>query len=117
LLAVPRINILGVVISTIVSFALAAGLNLFFLYRTTRIVPAFGGAFGKPLLAAAAMGAVCWALHVGFSHFVPGWAATLVALLLGGIVYVLVMLLVGGFRPEDIAAAPLPAGVKRWLRR
>ncbi|MCL2364032.1 MAG: polysaccharide biosynthesis protein [Defluviitaleaceae bacterium] len=115
LMAVPEINILGAVISTIVCFIVAALLNLFFLYRATGLMPRFGEAMGKPLVATTLMGVTCFVLHAVLAMIMPGRAATVFTLILGVLVYVTVLMIVRGVREEDAALLPIPKSLKRRI--
>jgi stage V sporulation protein B len=115
LLAVPRINVIGAVISTIACFAVAGALNLFFLYSTTRILPRFDEALIKPVLASAVMGVGCFGLRFVLALIMPDAAATVAALVMGVIIYIAAMVMLRGLEPGDIEALPLPRGLKRWL--
>ena len=113
LIAVPEINILGAVISTIVCYMLAAGLNIFFLYRYTGIVPSLIGAFGKPIIASAAMGMMAFGVYQIGSFILPNAVATLLAIILSALTYLVFMLLIKGFQPSDLNAIPMPAKLRR----
>ncbi|MCL2216414.1 MAG: polysaccharide biosynthesis protein [Defluviitaleaceae bacterium] len=115
LMAIPSINILGAVISTIVCFAVAGLLNLFFLYRFTGILPQVGSMFVKPLVASAGMGFICFGIYYLAALHASNSVATIAALLSGGIAYLILMVLIRGFKPRDVAALPLPRGIRRLL--
>jgi len=115
LIAVPEINIMGAVISTVVCFVVAGGLNAFFLYQVTGIIPRFFGALGKPLIASAIMGAACWGIHIGLLLVMPAQIAAISTLVLGVSVYIAAMMLIRGLQPGDAALLPLPRKMLRWL--
>ncbi|MCL1842515.1 MAG: polysaccharide biosynthesis protein [Defluviitaleaceae bacterium] len=115
LMSVPSINILGAVISTIACFVVAAGLNIFFLYRFTGILPEFVNSFAKPGVAALGMGLVSFSAYNLLFIAVPNAAATLGAITLGFFAYVILMVLVKGFRQSDLNALPLPRRVRNLL--
>ena len=115
LLAVPRINILGAVISTIVCYIVAAGINLFFLHKYTGVRPEYRGVFLKPALAATGMGFACFVAHHLISLAAPARFATVVALIIGVPMYIVLMWMLGGFPKQDIAMAPLPKFIRKWL--
>jgi len=117
LIGVPRINVLGAVISTIACFVLAAGINMYFLYKHTKILPSFSAAFVKPLLASGTMGMVCFVAYNLAAIIIPTWAATIGALVAGGLSYIAFMCIIKGFKKEDIQAAPLPRPVRKLLQR
>jgi len=117
LIAIPEINILGAVISTIVCYMIAAAINLFFLRKITGILPDFVGAFVKPLISATGMGVVVFVFYYFSAMIMSNRMATLVALGAGFIAYLILLHLIKGFRPEDINALPLPDKIKQWMRR
>jgi len=115
LMAVPNINILGAVISTIACFVVAAAINLFFLKKYTGILPEIAGTFAKPIIASSGMGFVCFFVY-RLLHMVAGNAvATLGALGFGGASYVVFMVLVRGFGERELASLSIPTKVRRWL--
>jgi stage V sporulation protein B len=116
LIAMPSVNILGVVIGTIVCFMVSAGINMYFLYRCTGILPSLSAAFIKPLVAAAGMGMVCYAVYHTAKIFMPSALATIGALCAGGVTYVLFMCVIKGFRQSDLQAMPLPRKIKILLQ-
>jgi len=115
-IGIPSINILGVVISTIVCFAVAAAINMYFLYKHTGILPSLTGAFIKPAVAAAGMGMVCYVVYTTVDMFAPSAIATITALTVGAMSYVVFMCLIKGFRKSDLQAAPLPGKVRKLLQ-
>ena len=117
LIAMPEINILGAVVSTIVCYVIAAVVNLYFLRKITGIVPDFAGAFVKPLVSAAGMGVVVFAVYYFSAMVAPNAIATLAALGVGFAAYLVLMILTKGFKPEDVNALPLPDKIKRLMRR
>jgi stage V sporulation protein B len=117
LMAIPGINVMGAVISTVVCFIVAGGLNLFFLYKSTNIMPRFGGALGKPLAASAIMGLACFGLHRGMAVIMPNALATVITLILGMVIYIAAMLMMRGLRSDDILLLPLPRKARAWLMR
>jgi len=115
LLAVPEINIMGAVISTIVCYVVAATINLFFLHKFTGVLPDYVGAFAKPTVAAVGMGMSCYVVHHLVWIFAPDRVATVVALLVAVPVYLVFMWVLGGFRRQDVDALPLPRTFRKWF--
>ena len=115
LLAVPRINILGTVISTIVCYVIAAAINLFFLHKHTGVLPDWKGALLKPAFAATGMGFACYVTHHMVSIAAPERLATLAALAVAVPVYLVLMWVIEGFPRKDIDAASLPKFMHRWF--
>ncbi|MCL2840580.1 MAG: polysaccharide biosynthesis protein [Defluviitaleaceae bacterium] len=117
LMPVPQINILGAVISTIACFAVAAFLNTFYLYKLTGILPHIGSMFVKPCIASAGMGVICVVVYYVMAMYTPNSIATLTALFAGGFTYLLVMVLISGFHPQDLSALPLPKRLRQLMAR
>ena len=115
LLAVPEINILGTVISTIACYIVAAIINLYFLHKYTGVLPDYISAFLKPTFAATGMGFACFATYHIAGLLIPGRVATIVAMAVGLPVYLALMWAIGGFHRQDMDAAPLPRIVRKWL--
>jgi len=118
LLAVPRINILATVISTIVCYVVAASINLVFVYKHTGVIPDYISAFLKPAFAAFGMGLVCFVTYHMVSLVAPDRLATVMALGLGVPVYIILMWLVGGFSKLDIDKTPILKKLKlrSWFK-
>jgi stage V sporulation protein B len=102
LMAMPGINILGAVLSTMACFAVAAAILFFLLYKKTGIVPEFVTAFAKPGVAAAGMGVACLALHHFGGFVLPGAIATMLALSGGLAVYVAVLAAICPLASRDL---------------
>ncbi|MCL1877640.1 MAG: polysaccharide biosynthesis protein, partial [Defluviitaleaceae bacterium] len=117
LMAVPEINILGAVISTVVCFFVAATIILIMLRVKIGIFPDFIGTFLKPTIASAGMGIVCIGGYNLMRIFTGNAAATIVALGAGVLSYVILMTLIRGFGERELNALPIPAGVRKCLRR
>jgi len=115
LLAVPGINIMGAVISTIVCYVIAAIINLYFLYKYTGVLPDYVRAFIKPTFSAAGMGMACFVVYHMVGLGAPDRVATMIALLIAAPVYMILMWLIGGFLKQDIEAMPLPKAVRKWF--
>ena len=115
LIALPSINILGTVISTIACYIVAAGINMYFLYKHTGILPDLSAAFIKPLVASVGMGMICYVTYHLINIFAPSPVATIGALCAGAASYVLFMCVIKGFRESDLQAMPLPQKVKSLL--
>jgi len=115
LLGIPAINIMGTVISTIVCYVVAAGINLHFLRKHTGVKLEILGTFVRPSIAASGMGMACFVAHHMVGLAAPGRVATLVAILVGVVVYLFLMWLLGGFPKQDIQRAPIPRFLRRWL--
>jgi stage V sporulation protein B len=116
LMAIPSINILGGVISTIACFAVAAIINLFFLRRVCGIFPEFIPTFLKPFIAAAGMGLVCFSSYHLINIYAGNTVSTLSALVLSVFAYVILMILIKGFGERELNLLPIPRKLRRLFR-
>ncbi len=74
--------------------------------------------FIKPLIASAVMGIVTYAVHLALDLLIGGrWIPTIIAILIGMIVYVVVILKIGTLSDEDIEALPMGARLLRLCRK
>ena len=113
LTAIPALGIQGAGLATLADLGVAAGLNLYFVYRHTGYCFPCGDLL-KNVLAAAVMG-----VFVRFAYGpalgllgIPFVAVALVSLA-GGLVYVAVMLATGGLIRRDLARIPFIG--PRWF--
>jgi len=114
-MAVPEINIMGAVISTIVCYVVATVINLYFLHKHTGVLPDYVGAFVKPAFAAVGMGMACFVTYHVASIIAPDRVAAVMALLIAVPVYLAFMWMIGGFKPQDLEAMPLPKALRKWF--
>lgn len=117
LMSLPSVNMYGAVISTIAFGLVAAGVNLFFLRRHTGVLPDFKNTFAKPALAAAGMGVVSFIVYHVIYMFASNLVATLAAMAVGFVVYVIFMVLIKGFGERELNALPLPGFIKKFMSR
>ena len=74
--------------------------------------------FIKPLIASAVMGIVTYAVHLALDLLIGGrWIPTIIAILIGMIVYGVVILKIGTLSDEDIEALPMGARLLRLCRK
>lgn len=118
LMNIPEINIQGAAVSTVVCYAAAGILDVVYLLRKTDLKLNFFDVFGKPILSSAAMG---FAVHYLYSVLAAAeWnniIATLLSVLAGVIVYVLLVLLLKMFSPDDLAFLPGGGRLRRMARK
>ncbi len=107
LTAIPALGIQGAAWATVADIGLAAALNLYFVHRYTGFCPDIRN-LGKIIGAAMAMGGVMFFCYDRIFVLTSGHAsATLIALVLGGGVYSIVLLALGGVNERDIERLPL----------
>jgi len=102
-----RIGVTGAAYATAIGFALTTSLNLYRVYESVGPVIQVRDMIMKPALAAAVMGAAVVPSYLAFTQLLhSAGLATLAAIAVGGVVYGLVMLVVGGLRESDLALIP-----------
>lgn len=107
LTARPEYGIIGASIATVVDFALAVVLNVYFLKRRTALNFPVSGIV-RIMLAAALMGG---ATYLTYTQLLPALhsntLATLAAIVVGGAVYALALIAVGGIESSELTALPV----------
>jgi stage V sporulation protein B len=104
LLAIPELNVTGAVFSTLACYLVAATLDMLFIKRHIKLRFDITGIFVKPAVAAAGMGMACYAFHQTLASFTaPASVSALVSIALGAPVYFVVLYMLGGLKPEDMA--------------
>ncbi len=106
LTAIPSMGIEGAGLATLADMGLAAGLNLYFVYRYTGYFIRVGDLM-KNIGAAAVMGV---AMQIGYAPLANllgnPFAAVAFISMLGGLIYLAVMLATGGLSRRDLARIP-----------
>ncbi len=107
LMRIPTINIQGAAVSTVVCYATAGILDMTYLIRKTKLKVKYFDMFGKPLLAALVMGALVSLLYgvigdIGWNRYL----STLCTVAAGVVAYLLAIIALKAFSPEDLAFIP-----------
>ena len=102
LIAIPGIELKGAAIGTVLCYVLIAILNLAYLARQIQFKPNLILTYGKPLLASIVMGVLCF----GAYRLIPGVIGLVLAVGVGGVTYVVTLVLSGGVTPEDVRILP-----------
>lgn len=108
--ALPLWNISGAAWASVLDFALAAILNLIFLYRYTGFVLDYAS-LTKLFTAGIAMGGCAYAIYQVFSTAFGNSISTLLAISVGGAVYCIMLLLLGLVRKSEMEKLPV-VGIK-----
>lgn len=111
---IGKIGIYGTPIGTFFCYFVICLINFGFLTARTGVRIRFSSTFLKPLIAALVCGAVAGMGYPLFCRWMPDAFATLCAIFVGGLAYLLVLLLIGGVEDDDLAVLP---GGKRLLRK
>ncbi len=107
--AIPTINIQGVPYGTLLCYAVILILSLFALRGMQIQVGLFGLAL-KPLLAGIGCAATAFFSYSFLYEATKSAWAVIISVLLGGIIYIILLLFMGGFTKNDIIS--LPGGQK-----
>ena len=107
----PRIMIFGAPVGTLLCFMVVSILNLLIIKRMVPQPPAYTKVFVKPLIASAVMAAAAWAGHGLLARFLSGSFAreglcALLAIGIGGVVYLILVLALHVISREDLALMP-----------
>lgn len=103
LTAVPSLGVKGASMATVADFAVAAIINMCFIYKFTGYHLSAGNLL-KPLAASGVMGAVIY----GVLYFCGGWGAwaILIAMIAAVLSYALALIACGGLHQEDMENIP-----------
>lgn len=113
----PYINIMGSAYSTLACYVVMVVLSLIALLRVVRVRLKWRGIFLKPLFSGVLCGVAAWAANGLLARIMPGTVATILAILIAGIVYVLLLLLLGAFTREDILMLPKGQKIAQILEK
>ncbi len=124
LIGIPQINIRGAAFGTLACYMVIFAFSLYFLCKETKVVPNFSSVFFKPLIAAILMGAAAWACNGLLGHFLNtaqhgrlGAVVTLVSIVLGGLIYVISLILLRAISKDDILMLPKGEKIAKVLEK
>lgn len=113
----PRINILGAPVGTLCCFAAIAALNLFAMGKTVDSAPRVLRNLGRPFLASAVMGLLCYGAYRVLAHFVSSRILLcMVPLVLGVLCYGWIVLKMGILTYEDCILLPKGEKIAKILK-
>ena len=117
LTAIPAINVKGAAISTVVAFAIAAGLNFIYIIKVVKADLDMKKIFLKPLASAFGMALIARLAYNLLRAPLGGSIATLSAVLIGGIVYFVLLIVTGTLTSEDLSFLVKSKKLKNLLER
>lgn len=127
LVSIPKINVNGAVIGTIICYVIIDSINLFSLLRFTRIRINFISVFVKPAFCGVLCGLGAYTTFGVCNRFIPEFSVaghSLKAILclgfsiaIGGIVYVISMLFVKGIAKDDVIMLPKGEKIAKVLAK
>ena len=110
-----RINVSGVVISTIACFLVASAINIAFIKKYVGFAVDLKGAALKPLISSSVMGVACFFTYTGIRMVAPSQLAVLVSILIGLLTYLFMQVALKGLEKSEIMVIPMPAKIKKFI--
>lgn len=110
LVGMPSLHIMGAAWSTVIAFAFAAVLNHFALVKHARMHIDYVHIFLKPIIDVAVMAVAVIGAHMMFNKVLSPSLATASAIAVGGLVFLLMLLVTRTLTDEDLNL--LPGGAK-----
>lgn len=127
LVAIPKINVKGAVIGTVICYVIIDIINLFALLKITRTRINFISVFVKPSFCGILCGLGAYTTFAVCNRFIPEFAlsghslkAILclgVSIAIGGIVYIISMLFVKGIAKDDVIMLPKGEKIAKILAK
>lgn len=116
LTGIPSINIKGAAISTIMTYLVAAVLNFIEVKKHTKVKFKFIDIAIKPIISALIMTGVVWISYRYVFYFLGSKISTVLSIVVGGIVYVISLLLSGAITSEDFELLPKGEKIAKKLK-
>ena len=112
LVGIPQFNIKGAAYSTVACYAISVIVNLFYLFKFTKVKFNYISLIVKPLIATAFCGLSAWGSFHLLSKIgsIPEKIVTIAAIIVAVLVYAIVLLFIKALAKEDVLM--LPAGEK-----
>ena len=104
--AIPSVNILGSAFGTVISYMIAAIVEYTYIKKALKIRFDIMQYFIKPLVTVILMFLGARYSYMGLNMFLGHKLSTLIAIAIGGIIYIVVLLGIGGISQEEILAMP-----------
>jgi len=120
LVGIPGLNIRGAAIGTILCYGVICVWGIIILCRQTKIKLDMKSVFIKPLIASLLMGGAAWAANGLLRLVLPekiGDIITLIAILIGGFIYAISLLLLRGISKDDILMLPKGEKIAKVLEK
>ena len=106
LTAIPEVNIYGAAISTVVAYGAASVLDLYSVKKYAKIKLSVKDIFIKPFISAVGMAIVVFLGYSFLMNIIGGKLATIVAVLVGVIIYGILLIVTGAITSEDLSLLP-----------
>ncbi len=103
---IPVINIKGAAIGTLLCYIMIMSISLYFLIKNTKVKLNYITVFAKPLVSAVFCGVSAKLSSVLLCMLMPEKVATVIAIAVGGIVYIASLIILRAIDEEDIKRFP-----------
>lgn len=117
LTVIPSINIKGAAISTVTAYSIAAIINIIAVVNITEIKFNYKNIFLKPFIASFGMALVAKLSYMLFENTIGGRLSTVLAIVLAGIVYLVLLVVTGSITAEDMLLLPKGEKIKNKLEK
>lgn len=117
LTGIPSINIYGAAISTVMAFAIAAILDLIAVKKYSKVSLSTKDIFIRPFLSALGMAIVAWFAFIISFNIIGEKLATVVAILVGGLLYIVLLIITGAITSEDLSLLPKGDRINKRLSK
>ena len=130
LVGIPKINIYGAVVGTILFYLIIVSINMTCLLKISKVKINWASVFFKPFIAAALCAVTAFAAHGIIVRLFPNafgevsetianidTVATLVGVALGALVYLIVILLLKGIVKSDLVTLPKGEKIAKTLEK
>ena len=105
-LSIPAVNIFGIGLSSLITFALLTVVNYLFVKKYTGAKIHWEQTVIKPLVSSIVMGLVTFGVYAGIRPLLGNVIALILSVVISVFVYGFLMLLTGGIGEEEIALLP-----------
>lgn len=106
LTAIPALNVKGAAIGTVAAYLIATILNFVAVKRYTHTKFDIGVTYIRPIISVVIMGAIAYFSHLLLSMFIGNSIATLVAIALAGVSYVVLLFVTGSINESELGEFP-----------
>ena len=106
LTGIPRINVKGAAISTVVAYLIASTLDLISVRKYAKMEFETGEVFVKPLISAIGMAIMAKLSHIALNSAIGDRLATVLAIIVGAVIYFLLLIRTGSITYEDFKLLP-----------
>ena len=117
LTAIPQINVLGSVLGTVSAYFVAATIDLMYVKKSMKIKFSIKDFVIKPLITVTAMFAMVKISYALLSPSLGNSLATIISILVGGLVYVVVLIGIGGISKDEILTMPKGTKIYSILKK